>query len=165
MIRKVLCILIVLMQILFTGSVVTAQKDDVVYAVLFQSPTCTYCVEVMKEVLPAMESEFGPHLRVVTVNVYDPNGAQILQDSCDMFDIEGGLCGSLPTLIVGDTVMFGGRQIREELPDAVREGIDAGGVPLPRIPELDRGVVDSILDLIREMRGVMQDCFDAWNLD
>ena len=89
MIKKALWCVIILAALMILGGEVTAQEDGVVYAVLFYSPTCTYCPEVIKEDLPAMEAEFGDRLRVLTINVYLEGGAQLFEQSCQAYDESG----------------------------------------------------------------------------
>lgn len=42
----------------------------------------------------------------------------------------------IPIVVIGDTVLIGGDQIAERLPDLVAEGLKAGGIDWPDVPGL-----------------------------
>ena len=64
---------------LVTPSALTAQAEDeaVVRAVLFYSPTCPHCHEVITELLVPMLEEYGEQLQIAGIDTSQPGGAQL----------------------------------------------------------------------------------------
>jgi uncharacterized membrane protein len=131
-------------------------QGPVVRAVLFFSPTCPHCHEVINEDLPALFDRFGGQPRIyfdttiartevafydvsngrvdiLLVDVSKREGAVIFYRATDRFDIEST---GVPRLIVGDSVLIGSRDIPLELPRLVEEGLAGSGIDWPDISEL-----------------------------
>lgn len=113
-----------------------AQEDDpVVYALLFFSPTCPHCETVINEVLPPLVNQYGSQLVIHGINTADPQGSELYNAAVEAYSIPPENQG-VPTMIVGDNILVGSRQIPQELPGIIEEGLAAGGIPWPEIPGL-----------------------------
>lgn len=129
--------LIVLVLWLFGTQIGAVQaQQPVVYAALFFSPSCGHCHYVISEFLPTLQAEYGEQLQVLYIDVSQPGGSMLFHAACDAFDVPGDRCGYVPTLVIGETVLVGGRDIPDQMPALVRDGIAAGGTGLPPIPGL-----------------------------
>lgn len=135
---KILALLFLLLIFSLPASPANAQGDTppVVYAVLFYSPTCPHCHEVINNGLPPITEEFGNQLEVVFINVTVEGGSAYYMEACTVFSIPDDDCGPVPLMVVGDRYLIGSLQIPQELPDIVREGLASGGLPLPPIAGL-----------------------------
>ncbi len=136
--HKILSMLLLLGLLLSipTARPALAQSDTpVVRAVLFHSPACPHCVYVLENDLPPLYEKYGDQLHVIGVNTMESEGWYLYQKAVERFAIPDNRQG-VPTLIVGDTVLVGGGEIEDEFPRIIEEGLAAGGIALPDLPEL-----------------------------
>jgi hypothetical protein len=129
---------ILLIVILFlVPSAARAQSGDeaVVRAVLFYSPTCPHCHNVINEVLMPMVETYGDRLQIVGIDTTQPGGSQLYRSTVEAFEISDERLG-VPTLVIGEVVLVGGYEIPNRFPGLVEEGLKAGGVDWPNIPGL-----------------------------
>lgn len=133
-------ILAILLLLLMVNSPAHAQGDTqpVVYAVLFYSPTCPHCQEVITNGLPPIQEAFGDQLEIVFINVQVEGGSAFYREACDVYEIPDPVCGPVPMMVVGDRYLIGSVQIPEELPGIVHDGLASGGLPFPALPRLQQ---------------------------
>jgi thiol-disulfide isomerase/thioredoxin len=122
---------------LAVASAFTAQAaaEPVVRAVLFYSPTCPHCHQVINEVLLPMVDEYGEQLQIMGVDTSQAGGAQLYRTAVEHLQIPDDRRG-VPTLVAGDTVMVGGSEIPNQFPGLVEKGLATGGIDWPDIPGL-----------------------------
>jgi thiol-disulfide isomerase/thioredoxin len=108
-------------------------QQPVVHAILFYSPNCPHCHQVMTEVLPPLMEKYGDQLEVGGADTSTPEGQALYQAAVEHLQIERL---GVPTLVIGDVVLIGGLEIPERLPGLIEEGLAAGGVDWPAIPGL-----------------------------
>lgn len=113
----------------------------VVHAVLFFSPDCAHCHEVMEKYLPPLVEKYGPQLDIAGVDVTHPVGQELYQTMLNTYRVPDERIG-VPTLVVGDQVLVGSIEIPELLPAIVEQGLAAGGIDWPNISGL-QPVLDS----------------------
>jgi uncharacterized membrane protein len=129
-----------------------AAHGQTVHAVLFHSPTCPHCRQVITEDLPIFfevyggaprESLQGAHLALVSngtlailfVDASVPAGTALYDSSLVSHPVGADRRG-VPRLIVGDSVMVGSVEIPQRLHAIVRAGLAGGGTEWPDIPGL-----------------------------
>lgn len=112
-------------------------RTPVVNAVLFYSPACPHCHDVINESLPPLLERFGAGLRIVAVDASTPAGSALYGAVVQHFRLPPQRQG-VPTLVVADRVMVGSDEIPAELPGLVTAGLAAGGVDWPAVPQLLR---------------------------
>ena len=122
-------------------STTAAQSADepVVQAILFYTPTCPACHRVINEVLGPMMNDYGDRLQIVGTDTSQPAGLQLYLAAVERYQIPPERQG-MPTLVIGDVVLVGGREIPELFPALVEEGLAAGGIGWPDIPGLAQAV-------------------------
>ncbi|HWQ83598.1 MAG TPA: vitamin K epoxide reductase family protein [Anaerolineales bacterium] len=108
----------------------------IVRGVLFYSPTCGHCEKVITEVLPPLAKLYGDQLEILQIDVTMPQGQQLYQNTIQKFKITEDRTG-VPTLVVGETVLVGSREIPEQLPGLIESGLKEGGIIWPAIPDLE----------------------------
>jgi len=118
-----------------------AQSADepVVQAIFFYTPTCPACHRVISEVLEPMMDDYGDRLQIVRINTHEPSGYELYQATVERYQIPRERQG-VPTLVVGDVVLVGGREIPEQFPALAEEGLAAGGIGWPDIPGLAHAI-------------------------
>jgi len=136
--KRSLLLLIIIFLLIISGFMqykpVNAQ-EPVIQAVLFYSPSCPHCLEVINEVLPPLVNQYGTQLEIFGVNTYTEKGGLLFDEAMEIFAIPPSDRG-VPTLIVGDQLLMGSFEIPEKLPGIISEGLDQGGIPYPEIPGL-----------------------------
>lgn len=119
---------------LLPGTVQAQDGDPVVRAVLFYSPNCPHCHQVIEEVLPTLFKEYGEQLEIVGINL-DKQEGQVYWEAVEYYSIPRGRQG-VPTLLVGDRLLVGGGEIPHQFPAIIEDGLEAGGIPWPDLPGL-----------------------------
>ena len=115
----------------------SAQEEPVVRAVLFYSPTCPHCHKVIQEDLPPLVNKYGKQLQILLIDVTTEGGRELYLSAADAIPIPDDKRG-VPALMVGDKLLIGDKQIPEEFPGIIEQGLAAGGIDWPDIPGLDR---------------------------
>ena len=127
---------LLLASILFVPAM--AQKNDeepVVRAVLFYSPTCPHCEEIIQNFLPPVLDQYGEQLKIVAIDISLPEGQALYQATVDHFLISDDRLG-VPTLVVEDIIMVGSGEIPAMFPGLIEEGLTNSGTDWPEVPGL-----------------------------
>jgi uncharacterized membrane protein/thiol-disulfide isomerase/thioredoxin len=119
-----------------------AADTPVVHAVLFYSPSCGHCHQVITEVLPPLLEKYGDQFVIVGVNVADAGGQTLYQTAVTQFAIPQERLG-VPTLIIGDNVLVGSVEIPEQLPGLIEDYLAEGGLDWPAVPGLAEALTAS----------------------
>ena len=130
-------IILLTLLLLTAPSLTLAQTDatPVVQAVLFYSPTCFHCHQVITEVLAPMTETYGDQLQIIGIDTTQERGGQLYQAAIERFQISAQRRG-VPTLIVGDIILVGSGEIPEQFPGIVESGLAKGGIAWPDFPEM-----------------------------
>lgn len=136
--RKLFLLIAVLLFSSLNLPAALAQSPDeaVVSAVLFFSPTCPHCHDVIQNTLIPMSEEYGSQLQIVGIDVTTEKGANLYDATVKTYNIPPNKQG-VPTLIVNEIVLVGDVEIPEKFPDIVTEGLANGGIPLSNIPNIE----------------------------
>jgi uncharacterized membrane protein len=135
--RKVFLLAFLLMPLLAAAQT----AEPVVQAILFYSPTCPHCHQVINELLVPMQTEYGERLQILGVDTTNPAGQQLYKNAIEHFAIPQNRLG-VPTLIVGETILVGSGEIPDQFPNIVEAGLAGGGIGWPDIPDLTLIVPD-----------------------
>lgn len=126
-------LLVVFAMLLTAGPGLAA--DPVVHAIIFYSPTCGHCHQVLTVDLPPLLEKYGDQLQIVGINVTIEAGQQLYQAAIERFQIPDDRLG-VPCLIVGDTVLVGSGEIPAVFPGIIEAGLAGAGIAWPDIPGL-----------------------------
>jgi uncharacterized membrane protein/thiol-disulfide isomerase/thioredoxin len=141
---NLLILLSFLLLLIATRSFAAAQEVEnppAVQAILFYSPTCPHCHKVITEFLIPMQETYGDQLQILGVDTSDPAGQVLYGMAIEHFQIPENRRG-VPALIVRDIVLVGAVEIPDQFPGIVEEGLLAGGIGWPNIPDLTLIVPD-----------------------
>jgi uncharacterized membrane protein len=131
---RILGLVALLLTLLSAGAAQAA--DPVVHAVLFFSPTCPHCHIVMEQVLPPLQAHYGTRLRILTVDVSQPDGQALYQTALTTFAVPQDRLG-VPALFIGNDMMVGSEEIPARLPALIVSTLAAGGNDWPAIAGLE----------------------------
>ncbi len=140
MIRKFLSILIILPVWLLSSQNAFAQTpaaQPVVHAVLFYSPECGHCYQVITEVLPPLAEKYGDQLVIAGVDITDPAASRLFQAVLDYYQMDSW---GVPFLVIGDTYLIGSGDIPEQLPGLIEQHLAQGGLDWPPIPAIQEAL-------------------------
>lgn len=107
----------------------------VVHAVLFYSPSCPHCHQVIQEDLPPLFEKYGEQLDIIGIDVSQPSGQVLYQAAIQHFSIPENRLG-VPTLIIDDIILVGSLEIPELFPGLIEQYLAQGGIDWPDIPGL-----------------------------
>lgn len=143
--KRFLQMSLLLIGLMISSFVSSGQSDGKVYAVLFFSPTCPHCHELMQDTLPPIQEKFGEQLVVLFVDVTTEGGSALAQSAYSHYNIARDNW-VVPMMVVNEQVLIGGSQIPTQLPLITRAGLEAGGITIPSFP-------------------LMQSAFEQWRAD
>lgn len=106
-----------------------------VRAVLFYSPQCPHCHDVMQDHLPPLLERYGEALQIVAINVDTQQGQALYRAVAQHFRLPRQRLG-VPALVVGERILVGSWEIPSALPGLVEAGLAGTGVEWPPIVEL-----------------------------
>lgn len=118
-------------------------KAPVVRAVLFYSPYCPHCLNLIENGLPPIRKRFGERLQIASVNVTTEDGQALYVATLDQFSVPQDGRG-VPTLVVGSQVLVGSDEIPAKLPGIVERGLAAGGMAWPDVALLKKALEQQI---------------------
>lgn len=133
-----------------------------VRAVLFFSPTCQHCHQVITQYLPVLFESYGGlpsvttdetvpeeersvhlfhngQLEILLVDASKPPGTALYQASTVNQGIPPERSG-VPRLVIGDVWLVGSVDIPERTGELVRQGLDQGGLGWPSVDGLDEAL-------------------------
>jgi uncharacterized membrane protein len=120
----------------------TQEASPKVRTVLFFSPSCPHCHEVITNGLPPIVERFGESLTIVVINVQSLEGQRLFQAAGRRYGIPAGELG-VPLLAVADHALVGSYDIPNQLPGIVEEGLASGGIDWPPIDGLTEALAAS----------------------
>ena len=129
---RIILLLVILACLIIPQSRATG-APAVVRAVLFFSPTCVHCQQVINEDLPPILDQYKDQLQIIGIDTSAQEGAQMYQAAIARFLIPEERRG-VPALIIGDTVLVGTQEIPGQLPGIIEAGLASGGIDWPDIP-------------------------------
>ena len=115
------------------------QPTPVVNAVLFWSQTCPHCHYVIDNVLPPLKEQYRDQFNLLLVEMRSQQDWELLAQVAAQFGISRGNVG-VPFLVIGDRTLIGSGDIPAELPGLIEAHLANGGLDLPDIPGLEKGV-------------------------
>jgi len=135
--RRRFFLLCAILVVAVSANTLSQDKKPVVNAVLFYSPACLHCHQVLSEEMPPLFERYGEQLQLLTLDTHSNKGQELYQAAIQHFHIPPPRRG-VPTLIVGTTVLVGSREIPDRFPAIIVQGLAEGGIEWPPIPGLDR---------------------------
>ena len=118
------------------------EVEGQVHGLYFYAEECPHCQSVFEEVIKPLQDEFGVLLDMRMLKVDEPECYELLINAEEICQIAAGERG-LPTLMISDQILIDEEEIKNRLPDIVRQAIAAGGLDWPDLPCLDPQTLSS----------------------
>ncbi len=109
--------------------------EPVVHAVLFYSPTCAHCHQVITEHLIPLQNQYGSRLVLLGMDTTQPWASNLYWEAIRHYEVPEENW-AVPFLVVGEEVLVGGFEIPGRFPEIIQEGLAAGGIDFPNYPAL-----------------------------
>jgi cytochrome c biogenesis protein CcdA/thiol-disulfide isomerase/thioredoxin len=111
---------------------IPAQTTDqpVVRIVMFWMESCGFCHQVISNVLPPLQEQYGDQLEILLIELSTREEVDMLYQIAGDHGMDPGMVG-VPFLIIGQDVLVGSIEIPEKLPGLVEQYLAAGGVDYP----------------------------------
>ena len=133
---KLLLLLLVLCQAGLSPAPVGAQDaQPVVRAVLFWQAGCPHCEETLTQTIPPLREKYGTQLELLTIEVISIDDIQTLYAVGAAYGLTKEQTG-VPLIVIGDQVLAGSEQVRDQLPALIESHLAQGGVDWPTDPSL-----------------------------
>jgi len=113
---------------------------DAVHGLYFYSTDCPHCMEVLEDLIRPLQQEFGSKLDLRLVEISYASNYELLIRAEEFFGVKAEE-RAIPTLIIAEEVLIGEEPIRANLRSMIEEGIVAGGIDWPPIPNLDTSTI------------------------
>jgi uncharacterized membrane protein/thiol-disulfide isomerase/thioredoxin len=110
-------------------------ETPVVHILLFWTPDCHACREVVTEAIPPLMNSYGEQIEVQYVDVVTGDDVQRFYQVAAAFGIAQEEA-DLPMVVIGEHALIGSERIPAELPGLVEMYLAGGGVELPDISRL-----------------------------
>jgi uncharacterized membrane protein len=107
-----------------------AFASNEVNVVLFWSPTCPHCHDVIENILPPIQEKFKNKLLITYIMLYKENQVVPFYKLASEYGVKQGDIG-VPFMIIGNKVLIGTDEIKKDMPNLIQDGIKRGGVPFP----------------------------------
>jgi uncharacterized membrane protein len=119
-----------------------AADGPVAHAVLFYSPACGHCRDLIANYLPAILDQYGSRLQILSIDAAEPGGRRLFQAAVTRFDVPARDRG-VPAVVIGDRFLSGTVDVSEQLPILVAQHLATGGVGWPAVPGLSQAMTAS----------------------
>ena len=118
------------------ASPVRAQSEmpqPVVRAIMFWMAGCPYCEDVIQNVLPPLRVKYDAQFDLLMLEVVDTQDVDMLYRAAASYNIPKEQTG-VPFIIIGDRVLIGSAEVREQLPALIDDYLTRGGMDWPANP-------------------------------
>jgi hypothetical protein len=112
-----------------------ADGAPVVRFILFWMESCGHCHEIIDNVLPSNQEEYGSQLEIALVELKTLDEVNLLYKVAEAYQIPKSEV-KVPILLIGSTPLLGAQQIKDELPRLIETSLSAGGVDYPDLDDL-----------------------------
>lgn len=112
-----------------------AEAPPVVHIVMFWMNGCPHCHEVLDNILPPLQDEYGERLDILLVEVATMQDIEMLYQVAAVYNIPEEKT-YVPFLIIGDQVLVELDQVGDQLPAMIQYHLAQGGMDFPPNPVL-----------------------------
>jgi uncharacterized membrane protein len=108
-------------------------QQPVVHAVMFWMAGCPHCEDIIENVLPPLHEKYGEQFDLFMIEVKSQEDVNLLYQVAASYEVPKEGTG-VPFIIIGDQVLVGSEQVRNQLPALVEDYLTQGGLDFPTNP-------------------------------
>ncbi len=129
--KAIIFVLVLLILGLLGGVLAVEAQEPVVRILLFYSPTCPHCKDIINDFLPGIQEKYGDQLEVKLLDISEQANFELALALEEIYGIPEEEAG-IPEIFIGHTPpLIGSYVIREQLDGLIQEYLDAGGADFP----------------------------------
>jgi cytochrome c biogenesis protein CcdA len=121
-----------ILSLLLPSAFVQGAEDNTINVLYFYSYDCNHCQAVKDELLTPMEQEYGARLNILYVEISTAKNYELLIEIEKKYTVPA-VERAIPTLVIGNVILIGEDEIRNQFPTLVAESIETG-TPWPDLP-------------------------------
>jgi len=140
--RNLILFILITLILLFPLVRPGAAQEPVIRAVLFYSPSCPHCLDVINSILPPLVDQYGTQLQIFGVNTYTEEGHRLFSNAVEVYAIPEER-QAVPTLLIGQHALLGSGEIPDLLPGIIQQGLEEGGIDWPPITGLKEAMQET----------------------
>lgn len=110
-------------------------EHPIVHAVMFWMDGCPHCEDVIQNILPPLHEKYDTQFELLMIEVVTTQDVDTLYRVAASYNIPKEQTG-VPFLMIGDQVLVGSDQVREQLPIILEDFLASGGMDWPANPIL-----------------------------
>jgi uncharacterized membrane protein len=133
-VRNPLCFLLLLAS-LFPHPIRGQTPVPVVHAIIFYSPTCPHCHEVITQHLIPLQNQYGNRLVLMGFDTSQQWANNLYWEAIRFYKLPEA-DWVVPIMVVGEEVLIGGIEIPGRFPAMIETGLAGDGIDLPDFPAL-----------------------------
>lgn len=115
-----------------------------VHGYYFYSNSCSHCIAILDEILTPLEQQYPGQLDIRLLELGNPDYYRALLAVEESFDVQAGN-RDIPTVVIGDQILIGETQNRDNLKNILETGLVGEGVDFPAISGVDPQLMISVL--------------------
>jgi len=108
-------------------------RQPVVHAVMFWMDGCPHCEDVIQNVLPPLHEKYGGQFDLFMIEVKGQQDVDLLYRVAESYGISKQDTG-VPFIVIGNQVLVGSDEVRDQLPVLVKDYLSSGGLDFPTNP-------------------------------
>ena len=121
--------------------------EPVVHAVLFYSPTCPHCHDLINNHLIPLQDQYGSRFVILAFDVTQSWAGAIYRATLEHYEVPRA-DWVVPIVVIKDEILIGGDVIPPRLTQILQEGLAGDGVDLPDLPPVltfleEQGMLDT----------------------
>jgi glutaredoxin len=132
-VKKHAALLLILLLVLCATPVQAQAPQPIVHAVMFWMRGCPHCEDVIANVLPPLREKYGAQFDLFMIEVEGAQDVDNLYRVAVSYKFTKEQTG-VPFLIIGDQVLIGSDQVREQLSALIDDHLTRGGLDWPANP-------------------------------
>lgn len=119
-----------------SGPTVPDLENAKVEAYYFYSTSCSHCLDILETVVKPLEAEYPGLIGIRLVELSESVNYEALMKAESAFGI-GASDRGLPVVLIGNEMLNGEEQTRDQLVKLIEAGLEGEGIKLPEIPGVD----------------------------
>lgn len=125
------------------GTATPDTSNAKIHGYYFYSNSCSHCIAILDEILTPLEQQYPGQLDIRLLELGNPDYYRALLAVEESFDVQAG-DRDIPTVVIGDQILIGETQNRDNLKNILETGLAGEGVDFPTISGVDPQLMISV---------------------